>query len=323
MPRSDLHRILLTASMVVGALLLLFVGAVGTTSAFMPDCARCHLAGEFAEASGASRHSALECSTCHGGVSIESRVVFGANQVLGMYLPLLKVDPTLASVHPDKCNSCHRDAIGDPVESAGLRILHESCAPTRSCTDCHSPTAHGSAVSWARSSNMEMCFDCHGAEGIDDACDLCHSERLPSDRVQSGTFAVTHGPKYLQTHGMGDMQSCGPCHDESKCVGCHGAGLPHGPDFVKKHPEPSVSPAARCDDCHDKESFCLACHGYAMPHAASFLPEHSTIVKRDGPTGCLRCHEVADCDTCHVAHVHPTTTEQLGLLGVDVPGLGE
>ncbi len=118
---------------------------------------------------------------------------------------------------------------------------------------------------------MELCYECHGTSKIASKCDLCHAEKLPTDRVQSGVFAATHGPEWRSTHGMGDMKTCGACHEDTKCVGCHGAGVPHAADFVKKHPEPSRSPAADCEGCHE-ELFCADCHKYEMPHPKSFTP---------------------------------------------------
>jgi hypothetical protein len=87
---------------------------------------------------------------------------------------------------------------------------------------------------------------------------------------------------------------------------------------VTSHPESSNSSAAKCGSCH-QENFCIDCHGYKMPHPARFTSEHSQIVEKDGEAGCRRCHAENDCVDCHVRHVHPTTSEQMDLLGITRP----
>jgi hypothetical protein len=299
----------------VSAVVLLLVLSVGVTAGFMPGCAGCHLTGAFGEQTAAGAHSAAECSKCHGGTTVISRLEFGVSQVFGMYLPLRDVDPTLAQVTADRCQACHADEIAQPIESDGLRIEHKYCAENAECTSCHSPTAHGSAVNWPRTFSMDPCYACHAAGGISIECDTCHAGRLPNERTKTGAFAVTHGPDYLTTHGMGKMSSCAACHDATKCQSCHGVGVPHGPSFVQMHGDQAASAGAKCTGCHIEE-FCSDCHTYPMPHPADFTPQHADITARDGQDGCLRCHAESDCVTCHVKHVHPTTLDQLRGFGV-------
>ena len=205
------------------------------------------------------------------------------------------------------------------VDAGGLRVKHSVCGTGRTCTDCHSPTAHGQAVSWPRTVTMEMCFDCHVTTEGPTECDSCHTDRRPSDRAQSSTFAVTHGPNYEQTHGMGRMTTCTACHEDSKCAGCHGAGVPHGARFPGKHGGFALDPSAECMSCH-REEFCNDCHGTQMPHPDSFMARHPDLVEQFGQESCNRCHAEPDCTECHVKHVHPTSIEQQGTF--DIPGSG-
>jgi hypothetical protein len=294
---------------------------IGASAALMPGCAGCHLTSTFGAETAAGPHAQVACGDCHGGTTIASRASFGANQVLGMYLPLMTPDPTLSSVSSARCSSCHEDDLAGVAESAGLRVKHSACAQFIECATCHSPTAHGAALGWPRSTSMELCFECHATSGGPLECDTCHTGRLPADRIKTGTFAVTHGPNYLTTHGMGKMTTCGACHEDSKCAGCHGAGVPHGARFVQQHAQAAALPGADCQGCHIG-TFCSDCHTYEMPHPASFTPEHADIVARDGESGCATCHAPEDCVTCHVKHVHPTTLDQLRGLGV-ITGDGE
>lgn len=296
-------------SAVIG-LLLVAAAAVGTAAATMPGCEFCHAKDGIAKATAKGPHASVACGSCHGGSTIDSRVDFGLNQVFGMVLRVKAIDPTLAAVDAAQCDACHAKGIEQAVESAGLRIVHASCAQGRDCTSCHSTTAHGEAVSWPRTSTMDMCFDCHGVGGATAECDACHSARLPRDRVKTGTFAVTHGPDYLKTHGMGQMSSCGACHPPAKCESCHGPGVPHAVDFVNKHAAEAKAKTAKCTGCHQKK-FCDDCHQTSMPHTVEFKRGHGAIVDASGEKPCLRCHEKADCTSCHESHVHPVTAEQM------------
>jgi hypothetical protein len=178
---------------------------------------------------------------------------------------------------------------------------HAACAIAASCTDCHSSTAHGSATPWVRSYDMDGCLKCHIKSGKV-GCDLCHQGKDVRARVKTSVFAVTHGPKWKTTHGMGDTATCGVCHVASDCADCHGPGVPHEPKFVDVHASYAVQPKAKCASCH-KESFCIACHGTEMPHPTGFTPQHAEDAKKQ-PELCERCHESSDCTDCHRKHVH-------------------
>lgn len=316
---SGLYRIAALAGVAIVALGVLSAGAVGVTAVLRPGCAACHLKGSFASATAASAHAAVACTQCHGDSTFHGRVSFATRQVFGMYLPLQKVDPSTSLVPQAACLRCH-GTINEGVSiAAGLRIVHAKCAVGRDCAECHSTTAHGAGVTWPRSTTMEMCFDCHGSGGVPDGCDVCHADRLPADRIRTGSFAVTHGPNYLRTHGLGLMRTCVPCHPASKCARCHGAGLPHTADFVKTHGGAARAADAACEDCHQK-AFCSDCHQYEMPHPAAFIKAHADAAASAGEAVCRRCHAEPDCVECHVSHVHPMTEEQMRNLGVLRPG---
>jgi len=279
----------------------------------MPGCSACHMTGEFEAQTVMRSHGEVACKSCHGGTTVQSRVQFGFNQVFGMVLQVKDIDPTLARTQSSQCISCHED-LPAVTTSAGLRIQHTSCARGRECTDCHSPVAHGTAVGWPRTATMELCYECHGTRAVPAECDTCHEDRLADDRVQTGTFAVTHGPNAAKTHGLGNMKSCSSCHESSKCEKCHGVGLPHPEDFVAKHGQISGLPTAKCTTCHI-ETFCSDCHGYEMPHPIAFLKTHAEASEKAGVETCRRCHAEQDCQQCHLDHVHPTTQEQMRALG--------
>lgn len=313
------YRVVFAVVGVLAAFVVLFVVAIGATAVLLPGCEGCHMTGEFRTATLASPHAEVACTSCHATGGVQSRLSFATAQVTGMYLPLVPLDPSVSAVNSARCRSCHSPQLREVVSNAGLKIIHTSCAKTRECTECHSPTAHGTAVSWPRTATMDMCFDCHGTDDVSGDCDLCHSAKLPDDRVKTDVFAVTHGPNYLKTHGMGKMSTCRACHEPSKCSKCHGAGLPHAADFVSNHAGAATDATAKCTDCHT-EKFCLDCHIYPMPHPRTFTESHAKLVEEKGDTTCKRCHDPKDCTQCHEDHVHPTTLDQLRSLGVPSGG---
>jgi len=315
------NRVIIAVVSALTAVFVLVAIWIGAVAVLQPGCNRCHLTGEFKTATTASPHAEVTCVSCHGGGTAEARLGFAASQVGGMYLKVVDLDPAVAAVPSARCRGCHEDQMSGLVENNGLRIKHESCMIKRECTDCHSPTAHGAATSWPKTVTMDMCYDCHGSGTVSAKCDMCHTAKLPSDRVKTGTFSITHGPNHAQTHGMADTSTCQQCHESTKCEKCHGGGVPHTADFVRTHGGAATGANAQCTSCHAKR-FCIDCHKYPMPHPKSFKKEHGRIVERADDVACKRCHDPLDCTSCHVKHVHPTTLEQLKALGVNTPEAG-
>jgi hypothetical protein len=285
---------------------VLSAAAVVATGALLPNCASCHHEKAFAKATAATPHGKVPCAACHAGSGLVARTSFAFEQVVhlaGPVVPMAAVDS--AAVSDDRCLKCHGDIEDDVVSYNGLRIKHSACAKGATCLSCHSNTGHGSATHWPRVYNMDVCLHCHGQEPKLTKCDLCHKGRTQQDRLTSGPWAVTHGPNWRQTHGMGDSFTCPACHPKGFCDKCHGPGVPHSSDFKTTHPAVATAPGAKCTSCH-KQSFCTDCHGgVQMPHPKSFIETHSTTVKTQGKTACARCHSDHDCTDCHLRHVHP------------------
>lgn len=306
--RSPSTRIALVSASVILTVAFAAVAVVGVTAATLPGCESCHLdESGFQQATAATSHSQADvtCVSCHVQDDVVGRAKFGAYQAFGMYVPLLDPSATGATAVLDtSCLSCHEQVTSGVVEARGVRIAHEFCAAGSACIDCHSEVGHGEATPWPRIAEMNDCMDCHKARGASLACETCHVGRVEIVRSSRPEFAVTHGPNWQETHGMGEMSSCSACHQEGSCSKCHGPGVPHGNEFLLSHAEMSQLPDATCQSCHDV-AFCDSCHLTEMPHPREFVVGHSDIVERDGDTSCMRCHVVADCDTCHVKHVHP------------------
>ncbi len=303
--------------------LLVCVIAVAYTTVALPGCAGCHFkVSGFEEQTSSTVHASAgtTCVDCHvASDHVLSRTKFGFYETYGMWVRFL--DPTatdVTAVKDDRCLACHADVMDKTLEVRGLRIIHESCSAGRACVDCHSEVGHAAATSWSRIASMNDCTSCHRVQNISLECETCHTGKVEIERSSRPEFAVTHGPTWQQTHGMGQMGSCSVCHTEAKCGKCHGPGVPHAQNFILDHAEISQRDDAECLACHDN-SFCYSCHLTDMPHPRTFVQSHSSTVNKDGDASCLRCHAESDCSTCHVKHVHPG-----GAVGnIPSPGRGD
>ncbi len=286
-------------------LALVFTVSIAYVAVAQPGCESCHLVGEYGEATIASSHASVKCMACHPGSGVLQRLSFSSNVVNSMLLGIVPSQGRPgASVEDAACLACHDLVLEQLTDSKGYRIQHLTCAADRSCVDCHSSVAHGSASTWPRSSEMSVCVECHDGATASNQCDACHSGKTESERIGQGAWRVTHGQDWRSAHGMGNFETCSACHPKDYCVRCHGIALPHDEDFMREHAVLSLTPGSLCDDCHHT-SFCSDCHGIEMPHPVTFIAEHAVIVAAEGDDVCIECHKASDCANCHLLHVHP------------------
>jgi hypothetical protein len=288
--------------MVAGVVAILLVA--GTYNAVaLPGCRSCHNTNGLIAATKTSPHASVDCRACHVPAGRLNRVSFGFRQTFHMFIPLTDGAARDASAVPDsRCLACHAKVESSVVSANGIRIAHETCDKGASCTDCHSATAHGKATSWVRTYDMDRCLECHVTKA-QTACNLCHEGRSTAERIVTGTFAVTHGPKWQETHGMGNPATCTVCHTSNDCASCHGSGVPHDSKFIEKHAAAAADKNAKCSTCH-ATTFCESCHGTPMPHGPTFIRDHAKSAAAQ-PQLCKRCHADSDCTRCHETHVHP------------------
>lgn len=293
-------RLAIWAVLVLAAVGVLALGAIHVIGP--RPCTSCH-DGAFRTATNGSPHSGVDCRTCHLAPGVAGRVVFAVQQPLHTYFPLAReANRDAATVPNSRCKSCHQESLVGVVVRNGVKVNHSSCAAQSSCTDCHSAVAHGDATGWVRSFDMDSCLGCHVALGRVE-CDLCHEGRPATARASFASWAVTHGPNWKTTHGMGDAITCAVCHKAGDCADCHGLGVPHESSFISVHASYASGSNARCSTCHT-DDFCMDCHRTEMPHAPGFTSAHPDSAKAS-PDDCKRCHDESDCRNCHVKHVHP------------------
>jgi len=300
-------RVIAVLGLLVVTVLLGSCAAVVVASTALPGCESCHFDQPgFEQATRATPHGQVACVECHVQTdSVVARTKFGFYETFGMVVPILDTTTSdVAAIDDARCLACHSEVSTGISESRGIRINHSACAVESPCVDCHSEVGHGGATSWPRVVSMNDCVDCHKRTQAPLECASCHVGKGDSAAVTKPEFAVTHGPNWQETHGMGQMSACSVCHQEDKCAACHGPGVPHSANFVNDHPASSTLPGAKCNECHQKQ-FCDDCHGTEMPHPAAFASQHPQIVDQDGERPCMRCHAQSDCDDCHTRHIHP------------------
>jgi len=305
------------------ALVAVLVAMSATVGSLPRVCGGCHAMRPFTQSLGESAHSGVSCYSCHASPNTGGRIGLKVAEITRMYIPGIlgaEVRGPTTRIDRDNCLGCHAEVLTRTVER-GLRISHASCAATGACDECHSATAHLTATRWITEPTMEACVACHRDRGATVACDACHAERSQEVRLTRGPWAVTHGPNWKQTHGMGDLRTCNACHEPSKCVKCHGVELPHPVGFGGTHSAAAMGAPDSCAQCHDRRAFCDDCHGIEMPHPAEFLPTHMDVAGSLEDPVCLKCHYQEDCDLCHVTHVHPGATD--GTVGDTLPKTGD
>lgn len=300
------------------AALVVLVAIVGFEAvSYTPSyCARCHKAEQSFWKR--SKHADAACHDCHGsrgGLSIISTKLNEYSMVLSQLTGQFD-RPITAFVDNGNCMDCHTAIIDNKVIiSRGIRMRHSDVISAGiRCAACHSTVAHGSATKIPTAPFMETCTPCHDGSKAPTKCDTCHVSRadpLPTGRV--APWAVTHGARWTKTHGMGNLSTCIICHARSVCVKCHGMTLPHDDSWPALHGKAAITNLERvaasdkprsCVGCHYR-TFCDGCHQMAMPHPTGFLPTHSKAYKRYGRRVCANCHNLEECNECHIKHIHP------------------
>lgn len=300
-------------------LIFFVVSLVAYNSAFLPGCETCHLSTSQAVAKDANKeaggivkittehspHNDVKCSACHVGNSVAERIGFGSRMTFSMMFRVIdsKNFDSLGAYDP-QCRSCHAD-LTKVVDNKGIRIDHDKCVGTRACASCHGTTGHQKEDGPNATYAMDECYSCHFSIASSKDCEQCHTTKDNKLRIAKTSWNVTHGVNWEQTHGMGDMKTCGTCHPQEMCGRCHGLGVPHQDNFFKLHGGMAQAKEQNCTSCH-QQNFCSDCHnGYEMPHPAGFTQAHSSLASDLRDARCIKCHGVADCDGCHAAHVHP------------------
>lgn len=228
----------------------------------------------------------------------------------------------------ERCVACHVDA-----ERATIRGLAAAPPDMRlppAVAHYNEPVSHvddGWLAGHGSQASRRACATCHTS----DDCRACHVSPAPevvaslparADVVAPGVGLAPREPEshrsvfFFKEHGTlaaSGATTCGSCHQERYCVGCHDApsgGGYHPLNFVAGHAAQAFGRDVECASCHSTQVFCRACHvdagltGFARtgpPYHDSqplWLIRHGQSA-RQSLESCASCHAQADCTRCH------------------------
>jgi predicted CXXCH cytochrome family protein len=273
-------------------------------------CDSCHVPAQASERHFQTAHAEAACLDCHSPGGLMSWPILSVRAAGNLWVALDPRDDPVpqAVVESRTCRSCHPEVVeGGVLTGTRLKMSHEE--PLRaqlSCTACHLTETHARA-SVFQQRDHSFCAGCHDGVVADNSCLTCHTSEPPRDpSALPGQEAVVHGPRWEQTHAMGEKASCTTCHERSDCAQCHGIELPHSPtSWPNLHGREALAVGQEtCTDCH-QEAFCSGCHQTEMPHPEDYLPRHSAEARERGEDSCDACHIRDSCRTCHINHTHP------------------
>jgi hypothetical protein len=144
------------------------------------------------------------------------------------------------------------------------------------CVPCHAGVVEKNTFGLPP---MKKCLTCHEheAQWNRGQCTPCHQQN-DLVRIMPRTF-LRHAGDFIRTHGQAaaeEKQLCRSCHTQADCEGCH--------DVTQ-----ALAIEKRRPDAIEQD----------FVHRGDFLVRHPMEAQVD-PARCLRCHEPATCDACHV-----------------------
>lgn len=304
----------LTVAVIVLTVAVVAIGVMLTATSLPAFCALCKSHQPIVEAYRASAHDGVNCELCH---SKPGPFFFLTAKMEALQQPIAQFtgnyeEPILASVLNQSCRQCHtNERLFSVITAQGIRVQHEHLIEAGFlCIRCHSTTGHPEAVPRGSRTepSMDECLLCHNnqyraADGrvATADCGLCHTKENYGQRPASHDDA-----RWMQNHGsVGILSTCTACHTEpDSCRSCHnGLLMPHPDAWLSQHGARSAQLGERaCGQCHDVATYCDTCHKVRMPHPDGFVARHPGPAQRVGQA-CFNCHEVANCQACHEAHV--------------------
>lgn len=290
-----------------------FAVALGASSRVDRTCSACHAMRPYVAAMADSGHASVGCGGCHSGTGLTSLAADGVAMQRRIMATVLGRAPSASTTVSDApCRTCHAAELEKTIVAQGVAVRHSDFSDTP-CVECHAGTGHALEARVYSTTHMDDCLTCHRTNSADlSGCTLCHVDDS-GVRSQNSTTAwrTIHGANWQNTHGAGDLDTCGSCHPRSYCVRCHGTPVPHGGTWNRDHGATVLRNSDDgCATCHEA-SWCDECHTVPMPHDDSFTAAHPATTQGVDDPRCMRCHVAESCQDCHLKSAHP-----------DVPGVG-
>lgn len=249
----------------VAALLAALV-AVGCETRLRPGFPhRAHLTAE--NCGGPGQAECPTCATCHGGVRLAERQAMPSKKT---------------------CEGCHGERTAEVM--ARVRSYSRKRTPiifdhqqhlkleefSGQCVGCHTGVAYD-GVGGEVYPAMADCTTCHEGTLERGECAQCHRSQDMRKLVPE-TF-LRHDLTFLRDHGLEATRHenvCSQCHAERDCAACH--------DTIQ-----TLGVWERFPTGVERQLF----------HRADFVTRHA-IEARNQPAQCMRCHQVDECNACHV-----------------------
>lgn len=272
-------------------------------------CKSCHIIKADYQSWTESSHKEVGCLTCHSKPGITSfltesikRLNYLAYYVKGPYRRPLK-----AEVSNEACLRCHEETRQGILVSRTIRVSHkEILTAGYLCTDCHNTVAHGKTVTLAKFPTMDKCVACHKGKSASAKCSTCHVKDIGKQ--------VRRPKREFPKVRIAEITNCRGCHPIEKCTQCHGAEMPHQPEWMGRlaHARQAAFEKKQVcfNFCHDL-SFCNRCHRFSgfYGHYAGWKQDHARLGDGTPATpakieaGCMGCHTPAKspifCALCH------------------------
>lgn len=308
-------------AVIVGAglftvLTLIFIAMASPSAGFTNGfCLSCHDVKEQGKTLAQTSHGGTACLTCHqrpGVLGAVDSVFDGAANLASWVNPFN--GPSAArsgTVDSGRCLMCHqRTSRTSDVLNSKLTVDHRHFRKVGiSCIQCHRGVAHGEKLARGGGMTKQLCIGCHNGIDASQECSVCHKQDVRGVRPvnQNTALGVAHGPKWKQSHAMGNLKTCSLCHKPTFCKECHGIGLPHDDGFLTRHGKISagkISDVLKTDEEDDSgdqakpvaavtpvtplaigkslfESKCVICHGLDRPRGAPYKgDEWKSLVER-------------------------------------------
>lgn len=281
------NRGVIKFKIVIGLLIGLIVVGLGLGSLHLYDytendptfCQSCHLMEDAFHSWESSKHTGINCHTCHHATLYEKNM---------MLFKAIVDRPTEVSERPHdkiivpsaKCITCHLkgDAKITQVSRSKGHSLHWFKEEIE-CIFCHTFKGHRSE------SGQKICINCHArATNMIPkmktlACVNCHNFRtgrlVPSNQecieCHQDKSALTQPAGASQAHQPFECNNCHQVHDSKKgaktsCTECHQGAMKRG-----KHPIHLKALGNQCTTCH--------------------IPHQWRITKKIASTLCSQCHK--------------------------------
>ncbi len=279
----------------LGIVLAALAVAYESTSSEQYCGSTCHAMTASADSWKASSHARVPCVRCHEGKHVLTLAAAAASRMHDVFAQLTGGRDLAASVPSRRCLDCHAGITRGVTTSAnGIRMRHSDViVGGGSCDSCHGSVGHARKDVPAPA-KMPQCLRCHDGREAPSACSTCHVGDVGKLPVYERHFTRVDLPE----------PTCGGCHSQQKCDGCHGLRMPHPADFK--------SPAKHAYlGSFEHRKLCYRCHVFAdcschrlvfdQAHGPTWEKDHQRYSVSDGARYCTGCHTRTKnlCLDCH------------------------